>query len=145
MQPITIVINLNLWQVWGLAVVVTVVYLAGLRWALFILERDRTQREDRLPKVQPPTPWLAPPTDFPSNIQPSAPWPRPDDDPMNRPPTKVQAVVFADDYSITVDEFRQMGFTMAVDGNGRIHKLVRDGVTLTVEQWAGMSHGARIS
>lgn len=86
-----------------------------------------------------------------------------DGDPINQPPAAIQPILFEDGYKVTLEELRVRGLTLLVDANGRIQRIIRletddpnykpsllptdsvRSINMSVEEWAGHQHGARIS
>ena len=71
-------------------------------------------------------------------------------DPLNPPPSRINPILFQDGFSITPLRIHELGMLPVVDGEGRIVMLMttksgEPSGTMTVEEWCGIRHGARIS
>jgi len=71
-------------------------------------------------------------------------------DPMNPEPKTIQPILFADGYRIPVEDIHKRGLNPIINSDGRIVMVmsIDEGQpkgTISVEDWCGLSHGARIS
>lgn len=70
-------------------------------------------------------------------------------DPLNPQPRAMQPILFSDGYRLELADIHKAGLSPLIDVNGRIVALMdlskpQQG-SITVEDWCGASHGARIS
>jgi hypothetical protein len=70
-------------------------------------------------------------------------------DPLNPQPKAMQPILFSDGYRLELADIHKAGLSPLIDVNGRIVALMdlskpQKG-SITVEDWCGPSHGARIS